>query len=130
MHVAEAMPEKKYNTKPTDGVWNFGELMHHIAYGIAWWKDNYVKGVSTELNPPAAKTNKKQVIDYLNQSYDDLKATISNGKLNDAAIKGFYATLDHVTHHRGQAVYICAARTLRHRNTLIEHFEHYSNLNN
>lgn len=102
--VAEAMPENLYNSKPTDGVWNFGELMHHIAYGILWWEDNYVKKNKTEWNPSQIKNNKQQIIAYLNQSYDSLKRTMGNGRLDEDAVKGFYATLDHATHHRGQAV--------------------------
>jgi hypothetical protein len=33
----------------------------------------------------------------------ELAKTIG-GNLNEEAIRGFYATLDHVTHHRAQAV--------------------------
>lgn len=101
--VAKAMPGNAYTFKPAEGVWSFGELLHHIAYGIQWWEENYVKGNSVEWNPPAAKTGKQEVSDYLNKAYDSLKETVSQ-KLGADAVKGFHATLDHVTHHRGQAV--------------------------
>jgi uncharacterized damage-inducible protein DinB len=104
LSVAEAMPDNLYKTKPTDAVWNFGELLHHIAYGIGWWKDNYIKGISTEWNPPVVKEDKKQIITYLKKEYNDLQTAISNGKLTEDAVKGFHATIDHITHHRGQAV--------------------------
>jgi uncharacterized damage-inducible protein DinB len=101
--VAELMPEKDYNYKPVDDVWNFRELLHHIAYGIEWWEDNYIKDKKTEWDQPSAKANKKEVIAYLNKAYASLKDTISKGKLSNEAVNGFHATLDHITHHRGQA---------------------------
>ena len=42
--VADAMPESGYNTRPSEEVWDFRELLHHIAYGIQWWEDNYIHG--------------------------------------------------------------------------------------
>lgn len=102
--IAELMPEKDYHFKPTDSVWNFGEQLHHIAYGIQWWQDNFIKGNKVAWDQPPAITNKRDVIAYLNKAYESLKDTISKGKLTDDAVKGFYATLDHITHHRGQAI--------------------------
>lgn len=57
--VAEAMPESSYNFKPAGGGWNFRELMHHIAYGIQWWEENYIKGNEITWDQPPAKTAKK-----------------------------------------------------------------------
>lgn len=100
--VANAMPENKYDTRPVKEVWSFGELLHHIAYGIEWWEANYIKGTKAEWNPPPVKGKQADVIHYLNKAYDGLKATISK-KLDEKAISGFHATIDHITHHRGQA---------------------------
>lgn len=104
LSVAEAMPDNLYNSKPAGAGWNFRELMHHIAYSIRWWETNYIKGVKTDWAPPATKTGKKDVIAYLNETYDGLAKTIHDGKLSEEAIQGFYATIDHIAHHRGQAV--------------------------
>lgn len=103
MAVAEAMPDKLYDTRPVETVWTFRELMHHIAYGIQWWEDNYVKGNKTDWEPPAVKKDKKQVIVYLEQAYASLKDTVCKDKLSEEAVNGFYATIDHTSHHRGQA---------------------------
>lgn len=103
LDVAQLMPENDYEFKPTDSIWNFRELVHHIAYGIEWWHDNYVTGKKTEWDQPTTKANKKQVIAYLEKAYDSLKDTISKGKPSNEAIRGFHSTLDHITHHRGQA---------------------------
>lgn len=104
LNVAGLMPEKSYSFKPADEVWNFGELLHHIAYGIQWWEANYVKGEKTDWAPPATKSSKKDITAYLTKAYDGLQKTLSDGKLSDKAVSGFHATLDHITHHRGQAV--------------------------
>ena len=101
--VANMMSESDYEFKPANEVWNFRELIHHIAYGIDWWHDNYIKDKKTEWDQPAAARSKKDVINYLNAAYASLKETIGKGKLSTDAVKGFHATLDHITHHRGQA---------------------------
>jgi len=101
--VANLMTETNYEFKPAGEVWNFRELLHHIAYGIEWWGDNYIKDNKTEWNQPPAKATKKEVVDYLNKAYASLKETISKGKLSGEAVRGFHATMDHITHHRGQA---------------------------
>lgn len=102
--VAEAMPDSYYQFNPIETVWNFGELLHHIAYGIVWWQDNYIKGIKTDWNPPAVKNTKKQVITDIQQAYDTLKKTITALKPDDVSVQGFHSTIDHITHHRGQAV--------------------------
>lgn len=104
MAVAEAMPVAEYDFKPAGGGWNFRELLHHIAYGIQWWEENYIKGTQTTWDQPATKPDKQDIIRYLETSYKSVKATIAKQKLSDDAIKGFHATIDHITHHRGQAV--------------------------
>ncbi|MFZ6010337.1 MAG: DinB family protein [Bacteroidota bacterium] len=104
LSVAETMPENLYNFKPEGGGWNFGELLHHIAYGIQWWEDNYVKGNVVAWSPPTVIENKKEIVSYLKKAYDSLKDTVAKQKLTDDAVKGFHATIDHITHHRGQAV--------------------------
>lgn len=103
LSVAEAMPEKSYDFKPTPAVWTFGELLHHIGYGIGWWEENYIKQQPSDWNPPAATTRKAATIAYLEQAFAALKGNMENTPLSDQVVAGFYATIDHVTHHRGQA---------------------------
>jgi len=104
LNVAGKMPERGYSFKPVETVWSFGELLHHIAYGIQWWQENYIKGNEIAWVPPATVVKKKELHSYLEQAYDELKATVDTSKLTEDAVKGFHATLDHITHHRGQAV--------------------------
>ena len=102
--VAEAMPENLDSFKPAADTWSFMEQLHHIAYGIEWWKDNYVKGVKIAWEPPAISKSRKEVVDYLGKAYDSLKDAVNKATMSDDLIKGFFATLDHITHHRGQLI--------------------------
>jgi uncharacterized damage-inducible protein DinB len=104
LQVAEAMPEKQYDTKPDGAGWNFRELLHHIAYGIQWWEQNYIKGKKTDWAPTPTKKNRKEILAYLNSAYDELEAAVKGASLSEEAVQGFHATIDHITHHRGQAV--------------------------
>lgn len=104
LQVATAMPDKDYHFKPAGAGWNFGELLHHIAYGIRWWQDNYITGIKTDWDPPKAKSNKKEIITDLTNAYDTLQKAIKQHAGSEQAVNGVHATLDHITHHRGQAV--------------------------
>ena len=104
MAVAEAMPEDSYDYRPAGAGWNFRELLHHVAYGILWWEQNYIVRVQSNWDQPPAKENKNEVIHLLNDAYRSLENTIRNRQLEVDNINGFHATIDHVTHHRGQAV--------------------------
>jgi uncharacterized damage-inducible protein DinB len=104
LQVANAMPDKGYSFKPAGAGWNFGELLHHIAYGIQWWQDNYITGNKTSWDPPPAKNKKQDLIADLTQAYDALQNTIKQQPPSEQSVNGVHATLDHITHHRGQAV--------------------------
>ncbi len=103
LSVAEAMPEKNYAFKTTPAVWTFGELLHHIGYGIGWWEENYIRQQPSGWTPPPSTTGKAATIAYLDAAFAALKENMENIPLSDQVIAGFYATIDHVTHHRGQA---------------------------
>ena len=100
--VADAMPSEDYSFRPAREVWSFGELIHHIAYGIIWWRENFIEGSKTDWNPPAAGSSKKEILAYLRKGYDELQKILSE-RPSDRGHYGIGATLDHITHHRGQA---------------------------
>jgi uncharacterized damage-inducible protein DinB len=104
MAVATAMPADQYDFKAVETAWSFGELVHHIAYGIHWWEDNFIKGKKTEWNPPALTGSKQEATSYLDSAYNALKETILRKNLTSEVLHGFHSTLDHITHHRGQLV--------------------------
>ena len=104
LQVAEAMPDKDYHFKPAGAGWDFAELLHHIAYGIHWWQDNYITGNKTEWAPPPVKKNRQEVLAYLIKAFASLQKTMKEQTLDEASTYGAHATLDHITHHRAQAV--------------------------
>lgn len=102
--VADAMPENAFNTRLLNDSWEFGDLLNHIAYGIQWWDSNVIKNIKTDWIEPATPGNKQAILKYLGESYDMLRQTVDKSEISDDLMYGFNATLDHVTHHRGQAV--------------------------
>lgn len=102
--VVNAMPEKLDSFKPAADTWSFREQLHHIAYGIEWWKDNYVNGVKIAWEPAATSKSRQEVVAYLGKAYDSLKQAVNNTTMSEDRIKGCFATLDHITHHRGQLI--------------------------
>lgn len=104
MAVAEAMPEKHFGSKMTPHTWSFGELLVHIAYGIEWWCDNHIKNTPTDWVPPSGSFNKKSTVEYLSKVYKELEKIIQESEVSDQLIVGTFATIDHITHHRGQLV--------------------------
>ncbi|HVS97889.1 MAG TPA: DinB family protein [Puia sp.] len=111
--VAQLMPEDGYAFSPAEGVWNFGELIHHIAYGIYWWEDNFLRKKKTEWNPPAAAATKKAAVQYLTQAFASLRKTVETAVTDDDTVYGFFATIDHITHHRGQATVYLRGRGIK-----------------
>ena len=103
LSIAAAMPADHYDFKPTEEVWTFEELLHHVGYGIGWWEENFIRQQSSDWNPPVATTGKEATITYLEQAFAALKKSVESIKMSDQVVAGFYATIDHVTHHRGQA---------------------------
>ncbi|HVI44989.1 MAG TPA: DinB family protein [Chitinophaga sp.] len=103
LHVAGAMPAADYHFKPASEVWTFNELMHHIGYGIRWWHENYILQLTADWNPSTITRTPKATQDYLSAGFDLLEATLQKTAPDEKAVIGFYATLDHITHHRGQA---------------------------
>lgn len=105
------MPSDVYNTKLTDTNWNFGELLDHIAYGIYWWTDNYILGYETDWNPADPASDKLAIMNKLREAFDQFEQRIGEISIDTQSLHGAYATLDHITHHRGQCVLF-----LRHQN--------------
>lgn len=101
--VAELMTEEGYEFKPADTIWNFRELIHHLAYGIYWWEDNFIRRKKVGWAPPAVPATRQETVHYLGQAFASLKKTVSGIEATDDVIYGFFATVDHITHHRGQA---------------------------
>lgn len=104
LEVASAMPEASYDFKPAASVWNFNELMNHVAYTIQWMQENYFRRITTDWNPPVPFAGKKEVVDYISGSYHSLKEELNSLKeINPDQLIAVFSILEHSAHHRGQA---------------------------
>ena len=86
MKSADAMPESKYNYRPTKDVRSFAELLTHVA-DISYTLCSNVKG---EANPatPIAKASKAEIMAYLKASFaycDGANSGFTDAHLNDPA---------------------------------------------
>lgn len=104
LQIAALMPPDVYNIKLTDKSWSFSELLDHIAYSIHWWTDNYVLGNETDWNPTDPTSDKLTIINKLRAAFDQFEKRIGEISIDNQSLHGANATLDHVTHHRGQCV--------------------------
>jgi uncharacterized damage-inducible protein DinB len=115
--VADAMPEEKYDFKPTPEVRTFREQLVHVASTVQRFIDT-ANGTKSEQEPAQDTMAKADVIRLLTQRYQAGKAMI--GSLTDAQIVepvkfpfgdrmvsryGFWmATVQDATDHYGQLV--------------------------
>lgn len=112
--VAQAMPEDKYDFKPTEREMTFAKQLLHIKANMDWLSTTYFTYNPLEEKELDKKLTKLEIIAELENSFDAVYTIISNTditKLNDkkeffAGPKTRYQILnllqDHVTHHRGQ----------------------------
>ena len=116
LEIANAMPEKYYNYKPTEKQMSFQEQLIHIKENMTWLsetyftKDNFIK---TEKKIP---TSKEELVKELEKAFNSVTAIITNVDLKELTkeVKFFAGPKsklqilnllqDHVTHHRGQLI--------------------------
>ncbi len=114
--IAEAMPEKDYNFRPTERQMSFKEQLVHITENMNWLSTTYF----TETNYKRGKTklpdSKSETIELLVLSFDsvieilvnttneDLKDTVNFFAGPKSKLQILNLLQDHVTHHRGQLI--------------------------
>lgn len=101
--VAQAMPEKGFEFKPVSSVWNFRELVHHIAYALDWMNQVYILQKKADWQPTPVPGSRKEVLKYLTQSIEKVNTGLEKAN-SEKSTEGFYFMLEHNAHHRGQAV--------------------------
>ena len=113
LKVAEQMPEADYGFKLTPPQMSFAEQMAHLAEEQAGLLAPFTNQPPQSAKP--ASMNKKDVIAFVRQKFDQSIATVS--KLTPAQIAKTYSSgegsmtglellmfvLDHTTHHRASA---------------------------
>lgn len=118
LEVAEAMPQEKYNYKPTERQMTFGGQLLHIRANMLWLGTTYFTEKdfnrnALTANPPQGK---EAIIIALKDGFDMIYAfakafpeeQLSESVTFFAGPKSRYQILnllqDHVTHHRGQLI--------------------------
>ena len=85
MKAADAMPESKYNYRPTKDVRSFGEIVIHVA-DISYYLCSNAKGEAPAT--PAAKGSKTEIVAYLKGAFhycDGAYSGFTDAHLNDLA---------------------------------------------
>lgn len=114
LQVAEAMPEARYDYKPTERQMTFARQLIHIRNNMDWLGEKYLA-----IAAPATKEfpdRKQQTLYDLENAFNRVHAAVK--ALSPEALKetiDFFAgpmtklqilnlLQDHVTHHRGQLI--------------------------
>ena len=117
LQVADALPASQYDFKPTEDQRAFHEQITHLCANMIWLSTTYLDGNGLEsANADEPPTDKEDIIELLNESFDYAHATISQLDPNtlDAELDFFAGPMsrrrvmllmaDHLAHHRGQAI--------------------------
>lgn len=121
--LADAMPEEKWNFKPTQGAFNgartFAEQVKHVACGNEAWAKKLAGEKTPErcdLGGPNPAKTKAQIMAYLRETFGMMDRQIASTSMENllSAVKGPYAgdnrlealtaALWHVSDHYGQLV--------------------------
>ena len=116
VQMAEAMPEDKYDFKPSEREMSFNEQVLHILENMDWLSTTYFSKEKYSKSDFSEIKTKEQLIAQINTSFDASKSKVIANKNIDLSEKAaFFAgpktklqilnlMQDHVTHHRGQVI--------------------------
>lgn len=116
IEMAKAMPEEKYNYKPTEREMSFAAQLLHIKDNMDWLSTSYFTDKKYDKNKEETKYSKEEIISMLEKSFEATYEIIKNTKAKNLKDKvDFFAgektklqilnlLQDHVTHHRGQLI--------------------------
>ena len=115
VELANQMPAESYVSRPNDAEMTYGEQMLHIANGILFM----TKGYAPEKHEffDQKKTDKETDVAAIKAAFDigasaigtftdaDLTGkTVESGEGKMTALEAIVLLMDHVEHHRGQAI--------------------------
>lgn len=115
VEMAEAMPEDKYDFKPTERQKTFREQLLHIKGNMDWLSTTYFAKDKKET-AKQKYTTKAEVIKAIKEAFDNTAAIIKTATPEELKeVVEFFAgpktklqilnlLQDHVTHHRGQVI--------------------------
>lgn len=112
--VAQAMPEDKYDYKPSTREMSFREQLFHIQDNMNWLSTTHFSGQKYVKKEAVKGLSKTQIIQEIKTSFDTAKTFVKKTKEAELSQKvAFFAgpksklqilnlMQDHVTHHRAQ----------------------------
>jgi len=112
--VAQAMPEEKYDYKPTEREMSFREQLFHIQDNMNWLSITHFSEQKYVKKERVKSLSKAQIIQEIKTSFDTTKTFVQKTKEAELSQKvdffdGLKSKLqilnlmqDHVTHHRAQ----------------------------
>ncbi len=117
LEVLDAMPEEKFNYKPTEESMTFGEQMVHIAYTVHFFNERMIQGKNMKYEQPdASSMSKAEIREMMAGNMDAMMETIqglSQEQLSETRpfSKETQITVaqvilfahDHTTNHRAKA---------------------------
>lgn len=116
LEIAKAMPEDKYDFKPTEREMSFGAQLIHIKGNMDWLSTSYFTNAKFDKKKDENQYSKDEIITMLETSFNNVYEVIKNTKPESLKEKvDFFAgpksklqilnlLQDHVTHHRGQLI--------------------------
>lgn len=115
VEMAEAMPEDKYDFKPTARQKTFKEQLLHIKGNMDWLSTTYFAKDKKDTKKQTY-TTKAEVVEAIKEAFDNTAAIIKTATPAELKeVVDFFAgpktklqilnlLQDHVTHHRGQVI--------------------------
>ena len=116
IELAEAMPEDKFDYRPTPEVRSFREQVVHIMNNMVWLSSSYLSTTNFKGDLKHKDLSKEEILMLLRQATKFAENTVRNLDAKDLDVKvEFFAgpmskrqilvlMNDHMTHHRGQII--------------------------
>ena len=116
IEIAKAMPEDKYNYKPTEREMTFAQQLLHIKGNMDWLSTTYFTDEKFDKKKDEKSYSKTEIISMLEKSFDKVYEIIKSTNPENLNEKvDFFAgpksklqilnlLQDHVSHHRGQLI--------------------------
>lgn len=116
LEIAEAMPEKNYNFKPTERQMSFEEQLLHIRKNMHWLSETYILNADSKKSKQKSPKTKTEIINEIEIAFNSVSTIVKTISLDDLTTEvDFFAgpksklqilnlLQDHVTHHRGQLI--------------------------
>lgn len=123
--IAEAMPENKFNFKPTDEVRDFAGQLKHISFSNYFMPGVFIEGKDIQFDPDYENNkslvggSKKEIIQLMSDRFDAVSQLVSNmsdKQLQETVVLPFFNNKEvtkeellvwiknHTAHHSAQAI--------------------------